>query len=204
MSVDVPHSGKCVHTLTAEEMFCLEGCRTYKQYHDMRRGFEEELCAFCHPDPELNRVVWEDECMMIWHVHPKLMRKELRLHILIVPKRHVRFLADLSLSEWISVGLANERAKGLFGYTGGLFHAREGDMRNNAGTVPHLHINIFEPNGTGDVRVPVFKDPVDRKENRVRAERFATSYEQGVTPSRFEELVTAGILTKDGYQASQL
>lgn len=192
------------HELTDEELFCLQGCRTYKQYFGMRQGFEGEVCAFCHPDPELNRIVWEDDSMMVWHVHPQFMRKELRLHILIVPRRHVRFLADLSVSEWISLGCATEWAKQHFGYTGGLFHAREGDMRNNAGTVPHLHINLFEPNGTGEVRVPVFKDQGDRIENEERAERFSALYEEGVTPEQFGDLITKGIYTDKSVRSQPL
>ena len=182
MSIDVP--GDSTHnTLTAEELFCLEGCRSYKQYYGMRKGFEHRTCAFCDPDPELNQIVWDDEWMMVWHVHPKFMREELRLHILIVPIRHVRFLGDLSLAEWASLGCATEFAKQHFGYTGGLFHAREGDMRNNAGTVPHLHINIFEPSAIGEVRVPVFKNQSDREANRMRAADFARQYEAGEVPT---------------------
>ena len=151
--------------LIKEEQFCLQGCRSYKQYYGMRQGFVRGDCAFCNINPELNVVVWEDDSMRVWHVHEKLIRPELKLHILIAPKRHVRFLADLAISEWVSLGCATEFAKKHFGYTGGLFYAREGDMRNNAGTVPHLHVNIFEPNGTDEVRVSVFKDPSDRREN---------------------------------------
>ena len=184
--------------LTDEELFCLEGCRGYKQYYAMRQGFENGNCAFCTVNTELNVVVWEDEFMRVWHVHPKFMRPELKLHILIAPKRHVRFLADLSVSEWVSLGCATEFAKKHFEYTGGLFHAREGDMRNNAGTVPHLHINIFEPNGIEEVRVPVFKDPKDRAENIARASRFAHLYEIGMPPDQFEAKVAAGHYTKDG------
>jgi diadenosine tetraphosphate (Ap4A) HIT family hydrolase len=168
--------------LSPEEKFCLEGCRTYGQYYRMRKGFEEEQCAFCNPNPELNQIVWEDDYVMVWHVHSNFMREELRLHIMIVPKRHIRFMADLSATEWISLGLATEFAKKHFGYNGGLFHAREGDMRNNAGTVPHLHINIFEPNGKGDVRVPVFKNPGDRAANQERSAEFAARYKTGERP----------------------
>lgn len=191
--------GGAPRLLTDEEQFCLEGCRSYKQYYGMRQGFEKGHCAFCQLNPELNQILWEDEWFMLWHVHPKFMRTELKLHIMIVPKRHVRFMSDLSVAEWISLASATEWAKNHFGYTGGLFHAREGDMRNNSGTVPHLHINIFEPNGTGEVRVPVFKDPSDRGKNQARAERFAALYEEGVTSEDFDQLVAEKEITEDGF-----
>lgn len=170
------------HKLSLEEEFCLEGCRSYKQYYGMRKGFDKGVCAFCNINPELNVVVWEDEHMRVWHVHPTFMRDELALHIMITPKEHVRFLADLLPDQWLSLGKATTFAKTHFKYTGGLFHAREGDMRNNAGTVPHLHVNIFEPKGTAEVRVPVFKDPGDREANNERAAAFATKYEAGELP----------------------
>lgn len=197
MSIDVA-SGDYA-SLTEEEQFCLEGCRSYKQYYGMRKGFEGGVCAFCNPDPELNQIVWQDDFMRVWHVHPKFMRPELRLHVLIVPKQHVRFLADLSIGEWVSLGCATQFAKMHFGYTGGLFHAREGNMRNNAGTVPHLHINIFEPSGTAEVRVPVFKNPKDREENERRARRFSKFYVDGVTPEKFDQLVYDRVVDKDGW-----
>jgi len=185
--------------LSDEERFCLEGCRSYKQYYGMRKGFVQGDCAFCNINTELNVVVWEDDNMQVWHVHSNFMRSELALHIIIAPKRHVRFLADLNQSEWISLGSATAFTKEHFGYTGGLFHVREGDMRNNAGTVPHLHINIFQPNGTGEVRVPVCKDSSDREENQARASRFAEFYVQGDTPDQFDQKVAERIITKDGY-----
>ncbi len=173
-------AGDC--SITDEERFCLEGCRSYKQYYKMRRQFESDICAFCHPDPGLNEIIWQDPHFMVWPVHEEFRRPELKLHILIVPKRHVRFIADLSDNEWLSLGEAARFVRYEFAYTGGLFHAREGDMRNNAGTVPHLHINIFEPNGSGEVRVPVFKDSHDRVENQARTAEFSARYEAGEVP----------------------
>lgn len=173
--------------LTEEELFCLQGTRSYKQYHEMRKGFEDGHCQFCDLDRSFNQVVWEDEHVFAWHVPEAYLRKELRLHMLIVPKRHVRFEADLSDSEALSVHTAKRMMRDLSGYQGGLVHAREGDMHLNAGTVPHLHYNIFEPNQSGEVRVPVFKLPKDRKMNEYRAQLYARLYEGGVTPESFKK-----------------
>lgn len=184
--------------LTDEELFCLEGCSSYPQYHLMRQGFEKGHCAFCHLDRKRNKVLWEDRYFMLWQIPEGIGKKRpLRFHILIVPKRHVRFLADLPKAAGASLIEANRQAKKL-GYSGGLNHAREGDMRNNAGTVPHLHWNLFEPDGSAEVRVPVFKDPKDRVENAARALRFALIYEKDISPERFEEMVATGEYTKEG------
>jgi hypothetical protein len=56
-------------------------------------------------------------------------------------------------------------------------------MRMNAGTVPHLHYNTFNPSGAGEVRIPVFKDPSDRAENELRAAAFAARYEANEVPA---------------------
>jgi len=203
MSIDVPADQ--AHVLTEEERFCLEGCGSYAQYHLMRVGFEFGRCAFCDLDRAINTVLWEDEHFMLWQIPAGIGKKRpLKHHILIVPKRHIRSVADLTDAEAISLIAANRYARDSLGYTGGLNHAREGDMRNNAGTVPHLHFNLFEPDGSAEVRVPVFKDPADRAENQARAERFSALYEQGITVEKFQNLVVAGILSNDGHQASQL
>ncbi len=65
---------------------------------------------------------------------------------------------------------------------GGIIATRFGDMSLNSGTVPHLHENIMVPNGTGEVRIPVFKDPKDRAENQARAAEFSVRYEAGEKP----------------------
>lgn len=173
-----PHT----HELTAEELFCLEGCRSYKQYYRMRTDFEAELCTFCQLDREFNHVLWEDERAMLWKVPEEYLRDTLALHALLVPKRHVRFEAELTDNEALSLHQGKRYIHSILGYQGGLTHVREGDMRLNAGTVPHLHINYFQPNRTGEVRVPAYKDPGDREQNEQRTAAFAARYEAGELP----------------------
>jgi len=191
--------------LTDEEKFCLEGCGSYSQYHLMRHNFETGFCVFCNLDRNRNEVLWEDDFFMLWKVPAGIGKKRpLEHHILIVPKRHVRMVADLSADEAVSMIAANRYARDALGYTGGLNHAREGNMRNNAGTVPHLHFNLFQPNGTAEVQVPVFKNPADREKNQARAARFAEHYEEGMTPEAFNHYVEIDLLTKDGHLVSPL
>jgi diadenosine tetraphosphate (Ap4A) HIT family hydrolase len=191
---------KGFNPLSDEEFFCLEGCSNYPQYHLMRQGYEKGICAFCNLDRKRNKVLWEDKYFMLWQIPEDIGKKRpLRFHILIVPKLHVRFLADLPKAAGASLIEANRQAK-MLGYTGGLNHAREGDMRNNAGTVMHLHFNLFEPNGSKEVRVPVFKDPKGRKANQVRARRFARLYEANITPHQFSVLVAHGYYKENGVQ----
>ena len=172
----------CKHDLTAEENFCLQGCRSYKQYYNMRQGFEANACAFCDIDRSLNEIHWEDGHVVMWEVPEKYLRSSLEVHILIVPKRHIRFEADMKRQEVLSIHEAKVKARNELGYQGGLSHVREGPMNLNAGTVPHLHYNIFQPNGIGEVRIPVSKNSSDRFENEVRATKFAERYNSGEIP----------------------
>lgn len=172
------------HALTEEHRFCLEGCRSYTQYYNMRKGFEKRACVFCpeHFDRTYNEVLWEDYRAIAWHVRDELLRTALRLHIIVIPKRHVRFESDLTDAEVLSIHRAKCAMHKRFKYTGGLVHAREGDMRLNAGTVPHLHYNIFQVNKSGEVRIPIFKKTAQRKENIARAAAFAQRYYAGEIP----------------------
>jgi diadenosine tetraphosphate (Ap4A) HIT family hydrolase len=163
-------------SLTPEQLFCLEGCSSFKQYCKMYSDFESGVCTFCQLDRTLNEVLFEDKYAMAWHVPPAFLRPTLRVHGIVVPKRHVRFIGQLCDDEVLSIHRLMRNMNGMFAYQGGLWHAREGDMRFNAGTVPHVHYNIFEPNQTGEVRVPVFKEQTDRAANQARA---AARYEAG-------------------------
>ena len=171
-----------VHPLNEEEQFCLEGCGSYKQYHHMRHGFESDICQFCTLDPAINFVLWEDESATCWSVHPNFKRTELAHHLIVIPKRHVRYPWELKVHEVLSMQGARIYLSHEFDLAGGIMATRFGDMRLNAGTVPHLHENIMVPNGTGEVRIPVFKDPKDREANKIRAAEFALRYEANEIP----------------------
>jgi diadenosine tetraphosphate (Ap4A) HIT family hydrolase len=144
----------------------------------MRQGFEGAFCQFCAIDSQVNNVLWEDTSTHCWAVPDAFMRTELEYHLIVAPKRHVRFPWELGLDEEISINEAQRFLASKFDLRGGIIATRFGDMSLNAGTVPHLHINIMVPNGTGEVRIPVFKDPCDREENQKRAAKFAEQYEK--------------------------
>ncbi len=171
------------HELTPEELFCLEGCRNFEQYCHMRTQFETGFCPFCTVDRSLNKIYWENNFALCWAVPESFMRKELEFHFIIVPKRPVRFETELSDDEVLAIHTAKKKIFSHFNISGGIVAVRFGDMRLNAGTVPHLHYNIMVPNGTGEVRIPVFKEPADREKNMTRAREFAKRYEAGEVPN---------------------
>lgn len=172
------------HPLEPEHLFCLRGCRSYEQYYKMRETFESGTCAFCKIDPALNKIEVENDSWMLWRVPPQFVRKETALHLLLVPKRHIRFPWDLSAMEqadsadmWRHI-CEHYRPQ----MQGGIVATRFGDMSYNAGTVPHLHMNIMVPSKEGELRIPVFKTEDDAENNTTRMIGFAAMYEKGEVP----------------------
>ncbi len=169
-------------TLTPEELFCLEGCRTYAQYYEMRKRFEKGICPFCHLDRSINPVLFENsEWTLFTNAFP---RKSLAMQLLLVPKRHIRHLEELSLEAWVEFHEVFQWMKGsIYTGKGGIWFGRFGDMTLNAGTVPHFHWNYWVPNGSGTVEIPVLKDPDRRELNTERAAEFAKLYARETAPS---------------------
>lgn len=174
--------------LDPEQRFCLEGCRDYAQYHKMRSGFESGPCEFCNLDRTINKVLYENPHWIVWE-NP-FPRNTLGVQLVIPYKFHARYLEDLPVEAWIDLhdviqwieGIEGRYAAVVDDEKGGNFHVRFGDMRYNAGTVSHLHWNYWVPNGTGEVRIPVFKSLKDRAENELRATEFAKRYDAGEQP----------------------
>lgn len=169
-------------SLTPEQLFCLKGCRIYKQYYEMRHNFEHGVCIFCTLDTNRNKIVWEDAYAHCWAVPDAYLRSELEHHLIVAPKRHLRDPWGFTHDEILSVHTAQKILAQKFNLRGGIIATRFGDMSLNAGTVPHLHYNIMIPNGSGEVRIPVFKDDCDRDENTKRSQGFSTRYEAGEMP----------------------
>ena len=152
--------------LTKERLFCLQDCQTYAQYHRMRKAFEEELCVFCQIDRNFNKILFEDEYVLGWEVPEQIKRKELAVQLLAVPKFHARYEWDISSTITQSIHVATRFFSERYDLRGGMVFERFGRMDYNAGTVDHWHRNIWVPNGSGEVRIPIFKDPTHQERNR--------------------------------------
>lgn len=171
------------HILTDEEIFCLQGCRSYAQYYHMRQNFERQHCSFCQLDRSINRVLWEDEHVLAWEIPKNFQRSELEHQFMVVPVRHLRFPWELQKNELLSLSQAQIFLNEKYQFTGGMWFARFGDMRLNCGTVPHIHWNLWQPKGNAQVSIPVVKGSQARSENEVRANSFSARFERGETPT---------------------
>ncbi len=171
------------HVLTQEEMFCLEGCGSYAQYYEMRKRFEGEVCPFCTIDEKVNLVIYEDA---YWRVMDNAFPNDRPLDtmLLIASTDHSRKLCEISESGWLALHGIMRLIETHFFLPGGMLFMRFGDMRYNAGTVPHLHFNLWVPNKAGEVRIPVFKSEESQRKNMVRSFEFSKRYQGGETPEQ--------------------
>lgn len=171
-----------MHQFTPEELACLAGTRSYAQYHQMRANFEAKHCIFCHLDKIMNVVLWEDEYFRVWDTPEEFKRDYLAVQLMVVPKRHVRFPWDLNEQERASQHQAELFAAQHSDLPGGMWFVRFGDMRLNAGTVPHLHWNLWVPKRGASVLVPISNGTEAQARKDARAAGFAARYEAGEVP----------------------
>lgn len=102
--------------------------------------------------------------------------------LVIVASEHIRRFSEITPSGWVNLGDIITWANQEFDLPGGMLFARFGDMNLNAGTVPHLHWNLWVPDRTGEVRIPVFKTPDKQEVNRRQALEYGLRYDAGEVP----------------------
>ena len=108
-----------------------------------------DRCPFCEPDAQR---IWMDNAIgvVLWCAFPVTQG-----HSLVVPKRHVASIYELSPDEqaalWMLVGEARQRLQDQFHPDG--FNIGVNDGAAAGQTVPHAHIHVI-PRRTGDVADP--------------------------------------------------
>ncbi len=102
-----------------------------------------ENCIFCKiRDGEIpSKKYYEDELMfIIADIDPRAEK-----HYLLIPKRHFKYLADMTEEDEINLGKCLKKLSSLageLGLSGGYrLCINQGDDAGQ--TVPHLHIHIF-------------------------------------------------------------
>ncbi len=162
--------------LSSEELFCLEGCATFPQYYEMRRRFESKECPFCVIDEKINLIIFENDH---WRLMDNVFKnaRSCETMLLITSVRHARTLGEITERGWIAFHEIIRMAETMFYLPGGMLFARFGDMGYNAGTVPHLHFNLWVPEKKKSVCIPVFKASESREKNVERARAFAEMYD---------------------------
>ena len=134
-----------------EKGYNLQHARVEAQSHKMQELMERGICAFCEEhfvEYHDNPVEFEtDHWIVSKNDYPY---KRTSLHLLVIPKRHVRFLNELSAearAEFIEVVSRIEKQWALESY---VLAMRVGDPDLNGATVEHMHAHIV----VGDVDDP--------------------------------------------------
>lgn len=137
-------------------LYCMSNYRTADQLAEMQRLEAAGICLFC---PEIlrehsrQRVAWETRH---WSVTPnEFPYKGTRIHLLVVPHKHVNDMLDLddeSLGDfWNALRLIRERFD-LDHYGLGV---RNGNCGFTGATIAHVHAHVLVGDETLDPEVPV-------------------------------------------------
>ncbi|GAA3774588.1 HIT family protein [Streptomyces phyllanthi] len=129
-------------------LYYFGNARTAEQAAEMRRLDGLGICLFC-PDVirrhEKQKILWETE---EWIVTPnEFPYAGARLHLLLIPKRHVTDFVDLcaeARDDFWEVLASVKREYALDHYGLGV---RNGDCRYTGGTIRHLHVHVLVGEG---------------------------------------------------------
>jgi diadenosine tetraphosphate (Ap4A) HIT family hydrolase len=150
-----------IEGLSNEDVNSLLTMRNYKYHCDTVKQLLKGECPFCKLDREKNQVIFESSMWIAFKVPVQYRAKHLQEHVLIIPVRHVTHIRELNIEEWTDFASAIYIVDSLVDLPGGGFIMRFGDPAKNAGSVRHLHGNIIVPDGTGEYRTPLAKDPAE-------------------------------------------
>ena len=164
--------------LTDEERFCTTLPYDFAYYCQLRKTFEAGYCGFCDLDRSINKVLHENEDWIMFENAFKNSRP-CEVMLVIISREHWRKLGDITPQGWASFGEMITFAEEHYDLPGGMLFARFGDMRLNAGTMLHLHWNLWVPNGKGPLTIPIFKSEEEREKDEARAAGFSAQYEAG-------------------------
>ncbi len=121
------------------------------QLDEMRRLDEAGICLFCPSYLDHNQQQRVIHATAFWSVTPNAYPyRHTRLHLLLVPRVHVRDLLDLSAEAladfWVVLAWVRDRHR--LAYYG--LGVRCGDCRYTGGTIEHLHVHLI----VGDAEDP--------------------------------------------------
>lgn len=169
--------------LENEDINTLLNTKTYAQYVQYVKDQQNGVCPFCEPlDSNLNRVIEQitipdgdtEASWRMWE-NPFPVKHSER-HLVIAPKRHIIHPDHMTSGDWdclsylFAFAISVQEGQSI-GLPGGGILLRWGDPSLNAGSIRHIHANIVVPDGTGEIKLTLAKDPekVEQKKKVVMA-----------------------------------
>lgn len=130
--------------------------RTDAQREHMQQVNQTGICPFCVINPDINKVIKETvHWRIMFNAYPYHHHSH---HLVLMPKRHVTDITDLTGGEWAEWGALNAWAIREFNLPGGGLVFRFGSFEKSAATMAHLHSHIQVPDGTGAAFAVFCKD----------------------------------------------
>lgn len=134
----------------------LDVARNEQQRKQMQELSDRSVCAFCRENIETEQkqpIEYEsDHWVVKKNDYPY---KNTHLHLLLIPKYHVRTISELPLAarqDYLETVIHCEKHWDLKSYALGF---RSGDMRLNGGSVAHLHSHIIVGDTSATEHEPV-------------------------------------------------
>ncbi len=121
----------------------MDNARDKEQSSRMMEAEKKNECFFCIDFTTLGASgkLWENP---FWFVKPNdYPYTGTKQHFLVVARRHVTSIGELSTNEKLSVFEAIEWTKARFELDGFSLFVRSGNMRRTAATIDHLHFHII-------------------------------------------------------------
>lgn len=124
-------------------LYYLGNARHAEQAEQMRRLEAEGTCIFCPgclnspDDPQV--VLTAQDWVVRYNAYPYAST---RLHLLLVPRRHVRDLLDLTDAELAGFWQVGRELRTRYGLNFYGLGARCGDCRYTGGTIEHVHVHL--------------------------------------------------------------
>jgi hypothetical protein len=138
----------------------LMGCRSFDQFCCTWRSIVDPMtfCLFCPTElmrRKRNPLSHTGGWMLLTN---EFQRRDSEQMLLIVPKLHIVDASGLTAGDWQEIGIHVGVCRERYGFTGGGLMMRDGDPRDHAGTIEHLHVNAIRPIREGGMSIPLAKN----------------------------------------------
>lgn len=180
--------------LTLEHVIALGRASTPGAFYDMLQAglTAKNSCPFCDTQLLRGEIVYGNNYAFVFIPPGDFNRHKgvLERKFVIVLKRHTTDPSTMSDNETLGMQRCRrylKKRKGCYNSErGGVGYIRHGSTIFNAGTViGHLHENVDEPNGLGEVRPAVYKTKAGWEKDHKRLLGYLKAYETNMNREEY-------------------